>query len=76
MTVFTLLVSPAGDKARRPSRHHNPGFRQADGADLSYHIDRFGQVNQGYVVGDVIGILLVDKSFVANDGIHLVAFLS
>lgn len=75
MIASTFLIPPAGDKAGRPGGHHGPGFGQADGADLPRHLDGLGQMHQGYVIGDVGAILLVDKPLVADDGIHLKALL-
>lgn len=75
LITSTFLVSPASDKAGCPCRHHSPGPGQTDGADLLCHIDRLGQMHQGYVIGDVSAILLVDKPLVANDAVHLVAGL-
>lgn len=75
MITSTFLVSPAGDKAGCPCRHHCPRFGQADGADLSRHIDRLGQMHQGYVIANVSAILLVDEPLVSDDAVHLVAFL-
>lgn len=72
---YTFLVSPAGDKAERPSRLHGPSCGQTDGADLPRHVDRLGQMHQGYVIGDVGAILLVDEPLVADDTIHLIASL-
>lgn len=71
----TFLVSPASDKAGCPSRHHSPKSGQADRADLLHHIDRLDQMHQGYVIGDVSAILLVDEPLVPDDTVHLIAFL-
>ncbi len=75
MITSTFLVSPAGDKAGCPRRHHCPRFGQTDGADFPRHVDRLSQMHQGYVIGDVSAILLVDETLVADDAVHLVAFL-
>lgn len=75
MITSTFLVSPASDKAGCPSRHHSPRFGQTDGADLPRHINRLSQMHQGYVIGDVGAILLIDEPLVSDDSIHLVAFL-
>lgn len=71
----TFLVSPAGDEAACPGRHHSPRTGQTDGADLPGHIDRLHQVHQGDVVGDVALVLLVDEPRVLDDAVHLVALL-
>lgn len=75
MIPSTFLVSPTGDKAGCTGRHHSPRFGQTDGADLPRHVDRLCQMHQRDVIGDVIAILLVDETLVADDFIHLIAFL-
>lgn len=72
MITSTFLVSPAGDKAGCPSRHHDPRLGQAHRADLPRHIDRLGQMHQGDVIGET---LLVAEPLVADDAVHLIAFL-
>lgn len=71
----TFLVSPASDKAGCSSRHHSPRLGQADRADLLGDIYRLDQMHQGYVIGDVSAILLVDEPLVPDDTVHLIAFL-